>query len=552
MSHVSLHLALSLALLAAAGCSTPRPDTPAGQAQLFRGMGRHVRPVTTENMEAQAYFDQALTWTYAFNHDEAIRSYSRAAELDPDCAMAWWGIALCNGPHINNPMMPEDRSAAAWDALQEARARIDKTSPVERALIEALSKRYAKPWPEDRTELDKAYAEAMAKVYAEYPDDSDVGTLYAESLMDLAPWNLYTLDGEPREGTDKIVAILARVREMDPDNPGAHHLFIHAVEPGKRPELALPAADALRDMVPASGHLTHMPSHIDVKVGQWDEAIVQNHRAMYSDVRYRRSAATPEFQHLYMSHNSHMLAFAAMMAGGETEALEAARRIWEDVPEDKLRENVVLLDPMMCAIYDVQKRFGRWDAILAEPPPPPYLPITNAVYRNARAIAYAAKKDFVSAQLEQEAFRRAVLRIPEDYVMVINPARTVLKIADHLLSAEIALHKGEMDIAVSELRAGIEVEDSLLYMEPPEWIQPLRHTLGAVLLAQQEYADAEKVYREDLDAWPNNGWSLYGLSRALSGQGRTKAALEVEERYERAWARADEMTESSCKCIPKT
>jgi len=340
--------------------------------------------------------------------------------------------------------------------------------------------------------------------------------------------------------------------ELDPSNPGANHLYIHAVEPGSTPARALPAADRLRDMVPASGHLLHMPSHIDVLVGQWDKAIIQNRKAMRSDAHYRSIAPPQKFQHLYMSHNSHMLAFAAMMSGREREALHAARAILDDVPYDALHEFAGFLDYMMCAVYDVQKRFGRWDDILAEAPPPPFLPISTAMWRADRAIAYAANKDFLSAELEQEEFRRVVNRMPEDYVMVINPAHKVMAVADQLVTGEIALQKGDLKLAAYELEKGVELEDALLYMEPPEWIQPIRHTLGAVLLKDERFADAERVYREDLRHWPNNGWSLYGLMRALEGQGKMTEAARVRAQYQEAWKDADEPIMTSCRCIPKT
>ncbi|MGD2109346.1 MAG: hypothetical protein PVI86_08125 [Phycisphaerae bacterium] len=549
-----LHLFCLCGLISALGCTarTGELTRTSTDVPLYDGTGNHHRPVTTSSPKAQRYFDQGLTWAYAFNHDEAIRSFEKATRLDPECAMAWWGIALCNGPHINNPVVPPDRSKAAWDALQQALERIENATPVERDLIHALSHRYANPWPEDRTALDKAYADAMAAVYAKHPDDSDVGTLYAEALMDLKPWALYTQQREPREGTEKIVTILEHVMRLDPDNPGANHLYIHAIEPGNTPERALQAANRLRDMVPASGHLLHMPSHIDVLVGQWHEAIVQNRKAMRSDEKFRRIAPPQKFYHMYMSHNTHMLAFAAMMSGREREAMAAARSILESVPNDVVHEFGVFLDYMMCAVYDVQKRFGRWDAILAEAPPPPFLPISNAMWRANRAIAYAAKKDFVSAELEHEEFRRVVDRMPEDHIMVINPAHKVLAVADHLVVGEIALQKGDLKRAAYELEKGVEIEDSLLYMEPPEWIQPVRHTLGAVYLKDRRFADAERTYREDLENWPNNGWSLYGLMRALEAQNKTAEASKVRAQYKEAWKYAAEPTETSCKCIPKT
>ena len=522
------------------------------QAPLFAGMGPHRRAITTGSPEAQKYFNQGLTWIYAFNHDEAIRSFLRAAELDPDCAMAWWGVAHCEGPNYNDAVMTEGRSKAAWYALQNALARIENTAPVDRALIEALAHRYANPWPEDRTALEQAYADAMAKVWAAYPNDSDVGTLYAESMMVQNPWKLYALDQKPVEGTEKIVEVLERVMELDPYHPGANHLYIHAVEPSGNPDRGLVAAERLSDLVPASGHLLHMPSHIYVKTGHWNKAIIQNQKAMRSDAKYRSLSPKQTTQHGYMAHNSHMLAYAAMMSGREKEALAAARAMWTNIPEDALREAAPLADPSMCSVYDVQKRFGRWNDILAEDPPPSFLPITSAIWRAHRAIAYAAKRDFVNAQREHEEFRRAMAALPEGHMAGGDSAHTVLEVSDYFIAGEIALQKGEWEKAADLLEKGAKIEDTLSYGEPPQWLQPIRHTLGAVYLMSERYEHAERVYREDLAKWPNNGWSLYGLSRALHQQGKTENASKVRQQYEREWAGADGPTETSCKCIPKT
>jgi len=554
--HVNL-LALPIGLVVAAGCATTGTidrdrQVVKPQAQIFETMGPHERKITTSSAEAQHYFDQGLTWMYAFNHDEAIRSFTRAAELDPECAMAWWGVALCQGPNYNDPKMTEARSAAAWAALQKALARIKNTTPVERALIEALSHRYAKPWPKDRTALEKAYADAMADVWAAYPNDTDVGTLYAESMMVKRPWKLYSLDFKPAEDTAKIVAVLERVLEMNPDNPGANHLYIHAVEPSDSPDRGLVAADRLSDMVPASGHLEHMPSHIYVQVGQWDKAIIQNKKAMRADARYRALSPKQGEQHGYMVHNAHMLAYAAMMSGREWEALAAARAMWANVPEDALREFGPIFDRWMCSVYDVQKRFGRWDDLLAEPPPPSFLPITTAIWRAHRAIAYAAKKDLPNAEREFEEYPRAKARIPEHLQADGENPRRVLEVSDYLIAGEIALHRGEMERAAELLEKGAEIEDTLDYGEPPQWVQPIRHALGAVYLVSGRYEDAERVYREDLAEWPDNGWSLYGLSRALHKQGKIDEAREVEREYRVAWDDADAPITTSCKCIPQT
>jgi tetratricopeptide (TPR) repeat protein len=547
-------------LAALSGCAAPQPapEIPAygafGSPQLFDGMGPHTRQVTTSSPEAQAYFNQGLNWLYAFNHDEAVRAFTRAAELDPDCAMAWWGISYAQGPNYNDPVMPPGRNAAAWAALQEALSTLDNETPAERALVQALAQRYADPAPEDRKRLDIAFASAMSKVWAHYPDDSDVGTFYAESLMVQHPWKLYTSDEQPaRKETDTIVTVLEQVLAMDPTNPGANHLYIHAVEPGYDKQRGVAAADRLSDLVPTSGHLQHMPSHIYVQVGMWERSIEQNAKAMECDDAYRVMSPEQVMQHGYMTHNSHMLAFSAMMIGREQEAMEAARQMWEDRPHESLQQIAPFFDPWMCSIYDVQKRFGRWDDLLAEPAPPEYLPVTTAVWRAHRAIAYAAKKDFDNAEHEHMAFRKAMKAVPEEpHWDTYGTAVKFLLVSELFIGGEIALQKEQWDEAADLLVEAVRIEDTLGYGEPPMWLQPVRHTLGAVYLKSGRYADAERVYREDLAKWPGNGWSLYGLARALEEQNRADEALAVRQEYKRAWATAEEPITTSCKCIPKT
>lgn len=537
-------------LFACASTGTDHLDTDSPRAQVFDGMGAHIRTMTTDSAEAQEYFGQGIAWMYAFNHDEAIRSFARAAVLDPKSAMPWWGIAICEGPNYNDPVMTEERSAAAWGALQEARARMEGASDLEVALIEALSARYANPWPEDRSHLEQAYAEAMAKVWSAYPDDTDVGTLYAESMMVQRPWMLYSAAGEPEGDTHLIVDVLERAMTLDPGNPGANHLYIHAMEPSQTPGRAIPAANRLRSQVPGAGHLDHMPSHIYIQVGMWDESIRANTAALKADARYRELSPDQGIQHMYMVHNAHMLAYSAMMVGREQEAMDAARLMWTSVPEEVLEGVGAYIDLWMTSVYDVQKRFGRWDAILAEPAPPKYLPITTAVWRAHRAIAFAAKHQFDEAESEYRRFLLAQADMPEESVFGSDPVRRILKVSDLFIAGEIALQKGEWDAAASLLERAVEVEISLAYGEPPQWLQPTRHTLGAVYLAASRYEDAESVYRADLDKWAENGWSLYGLNRALQGQGKWEEAKAVELRFRRAWARADESTSSSCLCLP--
>ncbi len=541
------------------GCATlsKTPTLPAygaiGKPQVFEGMGPHARRITTDSPQAQEYFNQGLNWLYAFNHDEAVRSFTKAAELDSECALAWWGVAYAQGPNYNDPMMTEKRSTAAWEALQNALAQIENTTPVERGLIEALTHRYASPAPKEREELNKTFADVMEKLWAQYPNDSDIGTLYAESMMVQYPWELYTKDGQPaREETLKIVAVLEQVMAKDTYNPGANHLYIHAVEPSDDKDRGVVVADRLSDLVPGAGHLQHMPSHIYVQVGMWERAIEQNEKAMKCDDQYRSLSPEQFMQHGYMLHNSHMLAFSAMMIGREREAMAAARDMWEDLPEEVLRLAGPFFDPYMCSIYDVQKRFGRWDQILAEPAPPKHLPFTTAVWRAHRAVAYAAKKDFENAEREQTAFRLAMKAIPEKPMWeTYGTAVKFLLVSELFIDGEIALQKGNWEKAANLLEDAAVIEDALGYGEPPMWLQPVRHTLGAVYLQSGRFADAERVYREDLAKWRGNGWSLYGLSRALEKQGKTDESLVVKKKYDRVWVNADEQIKTSCKCIPK-
>ncbi len=535
------------------GCGGPKGPSdslPRGESPRFPGMGGHHRRITTRSSEAQAFFDQGLVWAFAFNHDEAIRSFETAARRDPDAAMPWWGAALCHGPHINYPMMPAERSKAAWEALQKARARMGTASPVERDLIEALSARYADPPPADRRPLDEAYASAMEACWRKHADDADVATLFAESLMDLQPWDLWTHGGQPKGRTKEIIAVLEAALRIDPDHPGALHLYIHAVEASPNPGRALAAADRLRRLVPDAGHLVHMPSHIDVRVGHYAAASDQNEMAIDADRRYRQRVPRQGFYRVYMLHNHHFLAFSCMMEGRMAAALKAAREMVAGVPEEYARRESALVDPYMMIVFDVLKRFGRWDDLLREPRPPAHLPITTAHWRFARGVALAAKGDVAGARREQAAFRQAVAAVPKDAMMAINKAHHVLEIASHMLEGEIALRERRTDAAVAALREAVRLEDNLIYMEPPEWTQPVRHTLAAVLLDAGRVREAEQVYRDDLADWPENGWSLHGLAQCLRERGESAEFAAVKKRFTEAWRRADVEIGSSCLCVP--
>lgn len=545
-----------------AGCqrsepvTTPPEPTAANRtaadrvAPQFAGIGPHHRAVSTKSADAQKYFDQGLTWTFGFNHDEAIRSFETAAHHDPRLAMAWWGVALCYGPHINFPMLPEDKAKAAWSALTRAQQLKPHASPVEQALIDALAARYANPAPADRAPLDQAYAAAMQKVYEKFPDDADVAVLYAEAMMDLQPWDMWTNDGKPKGKTPEIVAVLQKVLEKHPTHPGATHYYIHAVEASPDAARALASADALRDLVAISGHLRHMPSHIYVRTGKWPEAVEANRKAIAADVEYRRLSPKQNFYMAYMQHNQGFLAFACMMLGRSEEAIAAAHDAVTTLPAEWVKENATVIDGYLAVHTDALKRFGKWDELLALPEPPKHLPFTTAMWRGNRTVALAAKGKIGEAVAEREKFVQAVKNLPQDSMAQMNPAHTVLKLATHVVDGEIAYAKRDYSTAIEQLKTAVTLEDNLRYIEPPDWMVPARHTLGAVYLDANQPAEAERVYREDLARWPKNGWSLLGLSKALEKQGKQAEADQARQEYQTAWKLSDFKPHASCMCAP--
>jgi tetratricopeptide (TPR) repeat protein len=548
-------------LLATASCagtssgreiaSSPAPEgTAKSSPRLFGNLGKWRRDVTTKSPEAQRWFDQALSLTFGFNHDEAIRSYQEAARLDPLCAMAWWGIAYCNGPHINNPALPEDRAIAAWEALEKAVAAAPGTSPVEQALIGALAKRYSPDPKADRAPLDQAYADAMRAVWKAYPQDADVGTLCAEALMDLHPWDLWTHEGQPKEYTPEIVETLEKVLAMAPDQPGANHFYIHTVEASARPERAVPAADRLRTLVPGAGHLVHMPAHIYIRVGRFEDASKSNIEAMKVDAAYRALSPEQGFYRLYMAHNPHFLAFTSMMEGRYKAALEAARSMIAGIPPGFAEENASFMDPFLVIELEVYMRFGKWKEILAVPEFSELLPVSRAYRHFARGAALAATGKPDAARAELAALQSGAAALSEDRIWMNNNAKAVLAVAAKVLAGEIAAREDKVDEAVALLREAGTLEDALTYDEPPDWMQPTRHTLGAVLLRAGRSEEAEKVYREDLVRFPENGWALWGLRRALDQRGFETEAGKTRERFEKAWKRADVKLDTTCFCLP--
>ncbi|MFN2378322.1 MAG: hypothetical protein ABR538_17465 [Candidatus Binatia bacterium] len=536
-------------------CASSRPteapllSAPVGPVPLFEGLGANARRITTTSADAQRYFDQGLSFLFAFNHDEAIRSFRKAAEFDPDAPMPWWGISVASGPHINNPAVSPESAATAWAALQKARREPRRGDAVEIALVDALSARYADPAPADRTGLDLAYADAMRKVWQRYPNDADVGALFAEAMMDLRPWNQWTPEGEPQPGTEEVLATLDRVMEIRPDHPLALHLYIHAVEASRDPGRADRAADNLRDLQPGLGHLVHMPSHIDVRRGRWREAVTANAKAIRADGRYRAVSPRQGFYGLYMAHNHHMLAFAAMMIGRQAEATQAIDTVTAAIPPDWARQFAPIADGYLAMPLEVRVRFGAWDEVLAAPEPDAIFPLARAMRHYARGVAFLARGDTTSARAEQALFTAGRAALPADSFLGNNKGSDLLAVADRVLEGEISYREGKRDAAFASLKQAVVLEEALKYDEPPSWILPARHTLGAAYLDAGMPREAEKVFRSDLVHLPNNGWALYGLAKALRAQGKKAEAASTDKLFANAWEGADYEITSPCACL---
>jgi tetratricopeptide (TPR) repeat protein len=521
-------------------------------ARLFDGLGSHTRKITTKSAEAQKYFDQGLNFLFGFNHGASIRSFQQAARLDPECAMAHWGVALASGPHINFPMVPPPLAAQAWAELQLAQQHAAKGTPVERALIDALARRYANPQPEDRSALDKAYADAMREVWKKFPRDTDVGVFFAESMMDLRPWDQWTPEGQQQPGTAEIIATLDAALKLDAQHPMANHLYIHAVEASPHPERALPAADRLRDLQPGLAHNVHMPSHIDIRVGHWHEAILANEKAVEADRKYRAVFGPPQdLLNMYAAHNGHMLAYAAMMTGQRDLAIKQIRQTIANLPPEFMKEWAPMMESFVAVPYEVLIRFGRWDEILAEPEHPDYMPFTRAFRHAARGVAFAAKGDLAAAHAEQAAFLEGAKKVPAEAAAGNNSCAALIAVATPMLAGEILVREGKLEEGLAQLHEAIKAEDMLKYDEPPGWILPVRHALGATLMQRGRFAEAEQVYREDLKRLPDNGWSLFGLARSLRLQKKNETeAAKLEAKFKQIWAKSDLELTSSCLCQP--
>jgi tetratricopeptide (TPR) repeat protein len=505
-------------------------------------MGDLHWPISTDSELAQRYFDQALTLAYGFNHLEAERSFREAARLDDECAMCFWGAALVLGPNINDPVPTPDREVKAYQTLRDALARVQHANDKERALIEALETRYAETPPSDRSSLDLAYSEAMRSVAKRFPDDLQIQALFAEAMMDTMPWAYWTEDAKPKPLTEEVFATLEYILERDPDHPGANHFYIHAVEQ-EQPERGVRAADNLRRVVPGAGHLVHMPSHIYIRVGRYHDGSLANERAVEADNDYvTQCRAQGIYPVAYVPHNHHFLWATTTMEGRSADALAAARHTAEHVDRSLMREpEMGVLQHFYSIPYYALVRFGMWEEILREPAPDSDLLYPTAVWHYARGIAYAraGKLEEAKQELRQVRTIAADPRLEQIRIWGLNPTSSLAEIAAAVLHAEIAAARKNTRTAVAQLRKAIAIEESLIYGEPPDWFYPVRHNLGAVLLEAGRPGAAEKVYREDLARFPDNGWSLFGLAQSLRAQGKKQEADAVQRRFEAAWQHAD-------------
>ena len=533
-------ISLSLTIcISAFGCELGKVNQP--KAPLFKGMGDLHHVITTDSKAAQRYFDQGLVLAYGFNHAEAARSFREAIKLDSDCAMCYWGLAYVLGPNIN-AAMENDAIPESYQAIEKALKLAQNSTPVEQAYIKALAERYTDKIVEDRSFLDRNYADAMRKVAQTYPDDLDAATIFAEALMDTMPWDYWTEKQQPKPETQEVLTTLESVLERKPNHPGANHLYIHAVE-AVQPEKAIAAADRLGNLVPGSGHLVHMPSHIYIRVGRYRDAANANEKAIAVDRDYLTQCHAQGVYPLgYVPHNHHFLWFAATLEGNSKLATEAGNNVAEMVNPEMMREpGMGTLQHFYSVPLFTMIRFGQWDDILATPQPDQDLKYPTGLWHYARGLAYTTKGKLLAAK--QELKLLTVLANDPELATVtiwdINTTQDILKIAQEVLAGELSAKQENYGEAIAHLRKAVKLEDDLNYNEPAEWSTPTRQYLGAVLLEANLPIEAEEVYREDLAIYPNNGWSLWSLAQSLKLQGKESEAKTVELQFNSAWKYAD-------------
>ncbi len=536
MREYLLGAAAVIALMGSGAAARENPVT------LIEGLGDHRHAIATAQADAQRLFDQGLILTFAFNHDEAIRAFRRAAELDPTSPMPLWGVAFALGPNYNLPAGPEQLKEA-YETVQEAMALTKKASARERAYVEALAARYSSDPNADQQKLSEAFAWRMKALSEAYPDDLDAATIYAESLMDLNPWQLWSKDGKPWERTQEIIDMLERVLARDPSHPGANHLYIHAVEASPHPERGLAAAKRLETIAPGAGHLVHMPSHIYMLVGDYKAAADSNVVAAATDEHYiDREHVQGAYPMLYFHHNLHFIAAARGMEGRYGDARDAAKRLTQslhshadDIPglQNFITEYFSMY-PLLTAV-----RFRDWKEVLAAAEPAMDLPISRGLRHYARGVAFAARADVAQAAKERESLSNLSDALPADARYGNSPAKEVLGVALAILDARIAQAGGDLEKAVTDLQLAVAMQDKLAYNEPADWHYPVRESLGAALLLAGRASEAEGVFRADLEMNPRGGRSLYGLASALEAEGKADEAALVRREFEDAWRTAE-------------
>lgn len=545
MKRILIAIAILLYSLNAPAQHQHPPAGATKPAALIPGLGDVHHPVSTGNPEAQRFFEQGLALVYGFNHDEAIRSFKRAGEIDPQMAMAHWGVALALGPNINMDVDAE-REKAAYEAVQKAVVLASKATEAERAYINALAKRYSNDPKPDLKKLSLDYKNAMSDVTRRFPDDLDAATLYAESIMLLRPWQYWSSDGKPAEGTVELVAVLESILRRNPQHIGANHLYIHAVEASPHPEWALPSAQRLKVLAPMAGHLVHMPAHIDIRSGDYEAAARSNAYAAEADREYFKiTGQQGMYPIMYYTHNLHFLAVAHSMQGRYRDAKRAADQLDAHLGQylkgtgPALDAVLPMLDGFMPTSALIMVRFRQWDDILRLPAPDQRLHATTALWHFGRAMAYASTGKVESAEAERNLAGKAAKALPANWTYGLNTATSVLGIAENVMSARIAMAKNEKRAAIEFLKKAVQIEDSLNYNEPEDWHIPVRESLGGALLLNGEHSEAEKVFRAELEKHRRNGRALFGLVESLRAQGRTHDASFVQKEFEASWKNAD-------------
>jgi tetratricopeptide (TPR) repeat protein len=548
----ALAILLLLIIVTVGGCEQQQNDTeihvdahPAPQTDegvpLYDNLGDHHYGISSTVPLVQDYFDQGLRLYYAFNHAESVRAFKEAQRLDPDCAICWWGEAMAWGPNINLPM-DTPSGEAAYAAIQGAVQRKDSASGQEQDMIDALAVRYVANQPDDREHLDQAYSDAMAELAVRYPDDPEIAVLYAESLMDLRPWDYWAADGSPNPGIADALSSLDSVIAINEKHPGACHFYIHAVEK-LYPEKAVECAERLKGLMPGAGHLVHMPGHIYIRVGRYLDAVELNRHAIHADETYiqDQNPAMGMYTAGYYPHNYDFLAFAAMMIGRSADSISAAETVATMLPQELFgAPGMDFLQHWSVRPMQMRVRFAKWDELLEVDAPADNQIHATAIWHYARGRAQAAKGNIAEANEELKQLRDlATSDRLEGIKMEFNQSEHLLAVAAAVLEGRVHAGSGNDDEAVKSLENAVRLEDALLYGEPPEWSIPTRQDLGAVLLDAGRYAEAEQIFREDLDKFPKNGWSLHGLATALKEQGKESEAAEIKAEFDLAWATAD-------------